>query len=525
MSDGSIEMSTLHREGLAPILEDDARDDDALLGSENDLEEASKLVRGEPGIWVWLLVVSAGISGLLFGYDTAIISSALLQLANPPESSPIPALTVAEQSLVTSITSISALISSLCSGPISEYGRKKAILAAAIVFILGAVSQSVAGSVQGLIVGRFIVGLGVGAGSAVVPMYITELSPAHLRSRLNTLNTVFITLGQIVAYLIGYWYSHTPFGWRPMFLLGGVPAAIQIGLLFFLPESPRWLIQHGYVEQATSVLARIYGIKQEASNAADKRMLSHLVRSIERGVRSENELTSTSAKWRSLFGKRGNKRALLISGGLQGFQQLCGFNALMYFSSLIYAMLNFKNPTLTSLSVAATNFTFTLISLILIPKVGKRRLLLYSVPMMALGLLTAAYGFSHLPSHEITGASKTEPPNTTDPSSSFYAYVILFSTTFYVASYASGIGNVPWQQAEFFPMSVRSLGTAIATACNWSSNFIIGETFLGLMERMGAVTTFVLFAVICIIGWVGIYLGYPDTEGMNLEEIEALLSR
>ncbi|KAF3930621.1 hypothetical protein ABW19_dt0205515 [Dactylella cylindrospora] len=503
------------------------RDDEALLGSEtgNDVEEASKLVRGKPGIWVWLLVVSAGISGLLFGYDTAIISSALLQLANPPESSPIPALSVSQQSLVTSITSISALISSLCSGPVSEYGRKKAILAAAVVFILGAVWQSAAGTVQGLVVGRFIVGLGVGAGSAVVPMYITELSPAHLRSRLNTLNTVFITLGQIVAYLIGYWYSHTPFGWRPMFLLGGVPAAIQIVLLFFLPESPRWLVQHGHVNQATAILARIYGVKQEDSNAAERRMLSHLVRSIELGVRSENELTSTSAKWKSLFGKRGNRKALLISGGLQGFQQLCGFNALMYFSSLIYAMLNFKNPTLTSLSVAATNFTFTLISLVLIPRVGKRRLLLYSVPLMALGLVGAAYGFHNLPTQEMNSLPKNEPSQSADPNSAFYAYVILFSTTFYVASYATGIGNVPWQQAEFFPMSVRSLGTALATACNWSSNFVIGETFLGLMDWMGAVATFMLFAVICTLGWIGIYLGYPDTEGMNLEEIEALLSR
>ncbi|KAF3926286.1 hypothetical protein ABW20_dc0108992 [Dactylellina cionopaga] len=382
-----------------------------------------------------------------------------------------------------------------------------------------------AGSVRGLVVGRFIVGLGVGAGSAVVPMYITEVSPAHLRSRLNTLNTVFITLGQIVAYLIGYWYSRTPFGWRPMFLLGGLPAAIQIGLLFFLPESPRWLVQHGHIEQATSVLGRIYGIKQEGSNAAERRMLSHLVRSIERGVRSENEISSITAKWRSLIGKRGNRKALLISGGLQGFQQLCGFNALMYFSALIYAMLNFKNPTLTSLSVAATNFTFTLVSLVLIPRVGKRRLLLYSVPMMALGLLAAAYGFNKLPTQEILSSHDGNSPSTTDPTSSFYAYVILFSTTFYVAAYASGIGNVPWQQAEFFPMSVRSLGTAVSTACNWSSNFIIGETFLGLMEKMGAVATFVLFAMICMVGWVGIYAIYPDTEGMNLEEIEALLSR
>ncbi|KAK6531261.1 hypothetical protein TWF281_008081 [Arthrobotrys megalospora] len=524
MPNGPIEMSAIHRDGPDPDI-NDARDDDALLGSDNDLEEASKLVRGEPGIWVWLLVVSAGISGLLFGYDTAIISSALLQLANPPESSPIPALTVAQQSLVTSITSISALISSLCSGPVSEYGRKKAIFAAAVVFILGAVWQSWAQSVQGLVIGRFIVGLGVGAGSAVVPMYITELSPAHLRSRLNTLNTVFITLGQIVAYLIGYWYSRTAFGWRPMFLLGGVPAAIQIGLLFFLPESPRWLVQHGYVDQATSVLARIYGINQEESNAADRRMLSHLVRSIERGVRSETELASTSAKWKNLFGKRSNRRALLISGGLQGFQQLCGFNALMYFSSLIYAMLGFKNPTLTSLSVAATNFTFTLVSLVLIPRVGKRRLLLYSVPMMAVGLLVAAYGFHNLPTHEVSTSQGENSSADVDSESSFYAYVILLSTTFYVASYASGIGNVPWQQAEFFPMSVRSLGTAIATACNWSSNFIIGETFLGLMDKMGAVATFVLFAVICAAGWFGIYVIYPDTEGMNLEEIEALLSR
>lgn len=288
-------------------------------------------------------------------------------------------------------------------------------------------------------------------------------------------------------------------------------------------ESPRWLVQHGYVGQATEVLAQIYGIEQEGANAADRRMLTHLVRSIEQGVRSENEFSSSSAKWKSLFGKNSNRKALLISGGLQAFQQLCGFNALMYFSGLIYAMLNFTNPTLTSLSVAATNFAFTLISLVLIPRVGKRKLLLWSVPFMALGLLMAAYGFFRLSPKEVISESETGGP--IDPSASYYAYFILFSTTFYVASYATGIGNVPWQQAEFFPMSVRSLGTAIATACNWSSNFIVGQTFLGLMDGLGAVSTFVLFATVCVGGWVGIYSGYPDTEGMNLEEIEALLSR
>lgn len=190
----------------------------------------------------------------------------------------------------------------------------------------------------------------------------------------------------------------------------------------------------------------------------------------------------------------------------------------MYFSATIFTMVGFRSPTLASMSVAVTNFIFTGIALVLIDRIGRRRILLYSLPFMVCGLLLSSLGFSFLAVD--TNPDAPPPPMTGSLSA---ASMILFSIMLYVASYAVGLGNVPWMQSELFPMAVRSLGSGVATATNWSANFVIGLTFLPLMDWLTPPWTFALYAGICVVGEALVWLIYPETAGLSLEEATALL--
>lgn len=191
----------------------------------------------------------------------------------------------------------------------------------------------------------------------------------------------------------------------------------------------------------------------------------------------------------------------------------------MYFSATIFTLIGFKSPTLTSLVVAVTNFIFTLAALGLIDRIGRRRILLWSLPFMILALLLAAFGFSFTSLGQAAGTTDSRDESDHDRA----AGTILVSIMIYVASYAIGLGNVPWMQSELFPLAVRSIGSGVATATNWSANFIIGLTFLPLMDTLSPSWTFVLYAVICGVGYGLVWRIYPETAGLSLEEATTLL--
>jgi len=192
----------------------------------------------------------------------------------------------------------------------------------------------------------------------------------------------------------------------------------------------------------------------------------------------------------------------------------------MYFSATIFTMLGFPIPTLTSLVVAVTNFVFTLVALVFVDRIGRRRILLWSIPLMILGLLLAGYGFSFI---ELSSASFSGSSNPEAPTAHGAAIAILVSIMMYVAGYAIGLGNVPWMQSELFALNVRSLGSGIATATNWGANFVIGLTFLLMMDALTPTWTFVLYAGICAAGYGLIWSFYPETTGLSLEEAATLL--
>ena len=206
-------------------------------------------------------------------------------------------------------------------------------------------------------------------------------------------------------------------------------------------------------------------------------------------------------------------------------------NSLMYFSASIFSLVGFSSPTLASLSIAITNFIFTVVSLFLIDSVGRRRMLLWSIPIMIIGLLLSVLSFAFLAipfpndldptayNHETTTKIKTM---STAPSS-VWPLLTLLSLTLYVCGYALGIGCVPWQQSELFPLSVRSLGSSLSTATNWTANFLVGLTFLPMMQFLTPSVTFGTYAVVCSVGWVVVRRIYPETTGLGLEDVGALL--
>lgn len=273
---------------------------------------------------------------MLHFHSTGVISSTLVSIGSDLNSQP---LTTLDKSLITSCTSLFALIASPLTGILADhYGRKTVILVADVLFILGALWQAITSSVFGMIAGRSIVGAAVGSASFVVPLYISELSPSPFRGRLVTVSSLFITGGQVVAYLVGWAFSGHNGGWRWMVGLGALPAAVQVLMLTLLPETPRWLVKAGRKEMARKVLGRVYGNDENL-----RPLVNAVLRRVEKEILEEEDAAGERAipesgktGWKAKFARisdnfaqlvdvGGNRRALIIACMLQGFQQLCGF--------------------------------------------------------------------------------------------------------------------------------------------------------------------------------------------------------
>ncbi|KAL5120462.1 hypothetical protein ACEQ8H_001480 [Pleosporales sp. CAS-2024a] len=511
-----------------PLIADDTRDHPNHVDDDEDVK-VDESALAAPGLFIWGLTICAGISGLLFGYDTGVISSTLISINSSLSHRP---LTTLDKSLITSSTSFFALVASPLTGVLADaLGRRSIILIADVLFVAGALIQAFSTRVWGMILGRSVVGAAVGSASFVVPMYISELAPSAFRGRLVTVSSLFVTGGQVVAYIVGWLFSTRLHGWRWMVGLGASPAAVQFCMLFVLPETPRYLVKAGRKDEARRVLRKVYGLghgMEEMVNGVlrkvEKEILEEEVAARERNV-PQTSKTSWMAKFarvkdnlKQLVSVGGNRRALTIACMLQGFQQLCGFNSLMYFSATIFRLVGFPSPTLTSLSIALTNFFFTLLAFHFIDRIGRRRILLWSVPVMVLGLVLCSIAFVFLHVHGEQGAAQSPAPNHTT-----WPLIILIAMMTYVAGYATGLGNVPWQQSELFPLTVRSLGSALATATNWASNTLVGLTFLPMMEFLTPTGTFALYAAVCVGCWWTIWSIYPETAGLGLEDVGGLL--
>lgn len=421
-------------------------------------------------------------------------------------------LTDWQKEMATSSTSLGALIGALFAGfPSDWFGRKVVIAIANVVFIVGAVVQAAAHNIGTLIAGRFVVGIGVGVASMIVPVWIGELAPTHLRGRLVTLNVAFLTLGQVIANGVGAGFVDVHGGWRYTVAGGAVPAIVSLISMSWLPESPRFDGRKGRVDKVARTFRRIF---PDASEEYCRMRAEEVCRSVQEGPADGNGVHQHSLRTRLRLLLTGpNARALAIAAGLQALQQLSGFNTLMYYSATIFESVGLKSPVAVSMVVSVTNFLGTLIAFWFIDIVGRRRAIIYTVPMMSAALVFSSICFYYV----VPGTPSKITPDM--PINHVWADLLIVSFIFYVFFYALGLGNVPWQQGELFSIETRAIATSIATATNWGCNLMINATYLSLSNAITPSGAFGFYAGLCALGAVLCIFGFPDTRQLSLEEV------
>lgn len=485
-----------------------------LVGSPTDADMISER-NTRPSRLVLILTLASSISGFMFGYDTGYISSALVNIGTDLSNK---VLTSGEKEFITSATSLGALLGAFIGGIAANLvGRKKVILGSNVFFVVGTIIQLAAHTVWTMIVGRFILGWGVGIASLIAPLMLSELAPSKYRGRLIVTNGMFLTGGQLVAYFINWGLTHVKHGWRVSVGLCLVPPVVQSVLFFFLPDTPRYYVISGRYEEAKKVVMRMHNTPSpELANMVVEEMIAS--NSV---VPGKNPLQQTWNSIKILHRNPANLRALILACGLQGIQQFTGFNSLMYFSATIFETVGFKNATAVSIIIAATNFVFTGVALCIIDYVGRRRILLFAIPGMCGSLVLCAIAFHFMGVDFASGAQVIVKAS----GITGWGIVVILGMVLFVACYAIGIGTSAWTGVELFSdVNVRSVGAMYAAGTNWSGSLVIASTFLTMLENITPTGTFSLFAALCFVAFLFVYFLLPEVAGLELEETTSYLT-
>ena len=449
----------------------------------------------EPGsiTYLTLTVLVAALGGLLFGYDTAVISGAIGFLQQHFE------LTAAMKGWAASSALVGCVIGVAMAGELNDrLGRRTTLIVAAILFLISAVGSALPKTLTQFIIYRIVGGLGVGAASMTSPMYIAEISPARLRGRMVSLNQFAIIFGMLVVYFVNYFIARgsTPewnvaTGWRWMFGSESIPAILLLGLLFFVPESPRWLTKQGQGDKARRILARVDGEEHAESE----------MREIEAALQQE------SGSLAQLFTPA--MRIILVIGvSLAVLQQVTGINVFLYYAPEILksvAGADVDIALLQTILVGAVNLVFTVVAIWSVDKVGRKPLMVIGAAGMGLSL--AAIGLAA--TFQMVGA-----------------WLLVFMLG-YIACFALSVGPVTWViLSEIFPTKIRGRALAIATLCLWVANYIVSQTFPMMDENPMLVKVFnhgfpfFVYAAFCVVLVVVMARLVPETKGKTLEEIE-----
>jgi MFS transporter, SP family, arabinose:H+ symporter len=465
-------------------------------GGRNVLDDLDSRI---PTNFYWYLAVLACIGGFLFGYDTSNIGSALGFL-------PYHLSSFATGYLVAG-ASLGAAAGALIAGPLTDrFGRKILLIADASIYAIGAILSAITPDVGVLLFARTLIGLAIGADSAIATAYIAEFAPRSRRGQLSIIQQWMITVGILVAYLVAVLILKTDPGgargedWRLILGLGGIPALIAVALRSHMPESPRWLMLHGRYEDTRKAFGRL-GMDvttDEVKSAADQ-------------LYSQQRQQKGRVNW-----TRGVRRALIIVCLFFVFQQITGINVPFYYGPTILAPYFESGHNAVAAAVAgveatailgAVNVVATYFAFRWIDKLGRRPLAIWGYVGMTVFILVAALGVAFL-----AGIPKI--------------VLVMVGFSFFISSFAIGVGGTGWLiQGEVFPTAVRGQAAAIGACVDWLANYALIEAFPVWHTSIGLGWVMVCFAVLCVVAIGFVYKFLPETKGLSVEQATQVYER
>lgn len=453
--------------------------------------------------YISFLSVVAALGGFLFGYDTAVISGTIAQVSAQFS------LDALSQGWYVGCALIGSIFGVLCAGILSDnFGRRKTLMVAAILFSVSAVGCAVSSDFDHLVIARVLGGIGIGVVSIVSPLYISEISVAEYRGRLVSLYQLAVTVGFLGAYLVNFALLNYSTGgaehlsnptlyhifhsevWRSMLGMAVIPAVLFFIVIFFIPESPRWLILKKHDAKAESILNHIYGSAESAVYEMNE---------TKRVIGSE-----TKSNWRLLL-KPGITKAVVIGVAIAILGQFMGVNAVLYYGPSIFESsgLSGGDSLFYQVIVGLVNMLTTVLAIFIIDKIGRKKLVYYGVSGMIISLLLIAFYF-------VKGG---------DLGISNVILLIFFLA--YIFFCAVSICAVIWVLlSEMYPIKVRGLAMSIAGFSLWIGTYLIGQLTPWLLETLKPEGTFILFAVMCVPYMIIVWKLVPETTGKSLEEIE-----
>ena len=442
--------------------------------------------------YVALVTVIAALGGLLFGYDTAVIAGAIGFLQTHF------ALDAAMKGWAASSALLGCVIGVSFAGWFSDtMGRKKTLVLSATLFLISAIGTAVPNEFMLFVIFRMLGGIGVGVASMASPMYIAEITPGRVRGTMVSVNQFAIVTGMLIIYFVNYFIAlqgdqawNVSTGWRWMFASGALPSALFLALLFFVPESPRWLVEKGSKEKALEILTKVGGSGFAQSE----------ITSIETTLNQEVESLG------QLF-KTGWRKVMILGIALAVLQQVTGINVFLYYAPEIFKKLGSEVDAalLETIVVGAVNLAFTIVAIWTVDRLGRKPLMIIGASGMCLSLIAMGLAAQ-------------------------YAVVSIWILLFilaYIACFALSVGPVTWVLlSEIYPTRIRGRAHSIATFCLWTANFIVSQTFPMmdespvLIEHFNHGFPFYVYAAFCVALILTVWKGVPETKGHSLEEIE-----
>jgi MFS transporter, SP family, galactose:H+ symporter len=433
-----------------------------------------------------LLVFFAGLGGFLFGYNTGVISGALMYVSKDLS------LSISQEGTIVSIILIGGLVGASAGGAMADrLGRRNTIILTAVLFVIGIWIVVLSHSLTILLTGRFITGVAVGITSVTAPLYLAEIAPPHNRGAFVCIHQFAISVGILVAYAINYLFS-TQGAWRWMFGIGMAPAIFQFCGMLFLPESPSWLMANGHTEKAYGVLKRI---RKRTSWVKHLPEMKHVAYSHKK------------SGWKDLFSKT-MKKALIVGLGLSIFQIITGINTIVYYAPRILqsssSASSATSALLATIILGVVNVIVSGVAVFLLDRQGRRRLLLIGTAGMTIGLVLMVLSlFLSFPNAET---------------------IKFISLIIYVFFFALSLGPVTWVViSEIYPLHIRGRAMSVAIFVNWLANYLVSLFFPDSVRVLSMGGTFLIFAVISFLAIWFVYRYVPETKNKSLEQIEESL--